>query len=405
MGRSDARNVLGRALLLYMAFLTIVITLSPFRFDWPRRFLIDTGFSRFDFLTNVTLFIPLGFLFRIAIGGWFDPLGLSSLIAGAFFSVAIETTQMFTTGRDPSAFDVLANATGAWIGGLIQVIVAQILTRRLVDRLQLELPLMNLVYLMTPLLWLNARAAGDDRHRLWMSAILGLMGSMVMASVWTHRLASVGVFTRGGVSLLAGAWFLFASAPAIARHPDFVLAMAAGVVVLTRVQLSLPGFHSAADRRFEQPTLLKVLPLFAMYFIALSLWPVPWRSKPFHGTWGLPNFPDTPQAEVILRLLEYVSAVTLLGYLVAESRGRIRESFGAALGWTLAVCALVVGGIEVCRGYHPRHTASAVEFLLAVVAGILGGVLFQLQLRAYQKVVGARLARERAGQTTMVLLR
>ena len=56
---------LGWALFSYVLLVTLVITLFPFRFQWPGRihFLWFGGWS--DTLLNVLFFIPLGFLYKL----------------------------------------------------------------------------------------------------------------------------------------------------------------------------------------------------------------------------------------------------------------------------------------------------------------------------------------------------
>ena len=56
---------LGWALFSYVLLVTLVITLFPFRFQWPERihFLWFGGWS--DTLLNVLFFLPLGFLYKL----------------------------------------------------------------------------------------------------------------------------------------------------------------------------------------------------------------------------------------------------------------------------------------------------------------------------------------------------
>ena len=99
----------GRFLLGYLLLVTAVITLAPFRFTRPvaphLSWLVDPG----DVVANVLLFVPLGFLYRVAErpsahkGHW-PTVGAALLV-----SAALETLQLFLPGRFASPLDV---ATG-----------------------------------------------------------------------------------------------------------------------------------------------------------------------------------------------------------------------------------------------------------------------------------------------------
>ncbi len=155
---------LGWALFSYVLLVTLVITLFPFRFQWPERihFLWFGGWS--DTLLNVLFFLPLGFLYKLI-----RPedsirriLGL-----GLGLSCAIEVAQIFLAERFPSPMDVLTNGMGAWLGALLVESVQRQLSNRWISSLALELPLMNVVYLLIPLIWLNGLAAEKDSFPPW----------------------------------------------------------------------------------------------------------------------------------------------------------------------------------------------------------------------------------------------
>lgn len=135
---------IGLALLGYMLFITLVITLVPFRFHLPNRFVVAWYIKLSDIVANVFFFIPLGFFYQFTRGenatvllpsfsssvtqasrlGLSDEnktsrnvrWGLYALILGLLLSLCIETAQLFLSGRYSSYMDLLANGTGAWIG-------------------------------------------------------------------------------------------------------------------------------------------------------------------------------------------------------------------------------------------------------------------------------------------------
>jgi VanZ family protein len=81
---------------------------------WPRYITLD------DVLANAIAYLPLGFLWALALRAFWRPL--LSVVAGALLaavvSIGMESLQLFLPARIPSNIDVLANATGGLIGAL-----------------------------------------------------------------------------------------------------------------------------------------------------------------------------------------------------------------------------------------------------------------------------------------------
>lgn len=78
-----------------------------------------------DFVQNIILFLPLGFLAAVAVsareGGAELPARWRLLRAGMSgfgLSLLLEGIQLWIPGRFSSAFDVLTNGAGAWLGGM-----------------------------------------------------------------------------------------------------------------------------------------------------------------------------------------------------------------------------------------------------------------------------------------------
>jgi VanZ family protein len=379
----------GSYLLGYLLLVTAVITLAPFRFVRPVEvhvsWLVDPG----DLVANVLLFLPLGFLFRMATrasagtGHW-PALGAALLVSGA-----LETLQLFLPGRFANPLDVLSNTLGAWLGSWLHARIAAYLGGRLVRGLALELPLMNVVYLLVPLLWLDGFAAGHDARRLVLSPLLGLAGAIVLAAVWRHRLAERGVLSPARLAWLAAGWYLVGAAPGLIRRPLLVLGSAAVVAAVARLEASAP-VPLAPEHRFERPTLRRVWPLFACYLIASALWPLPWSPGPWRGGWGIAELADMPGIVPMLRGLEYLGAFTLLGYTVAEARGRREERTGPRLARLAVACFLATAALEVLRGFHPAHGASLLVLLFTGGVGLYGGLLYRMQLALVREAAASR---------------
>jgi hypothetical protein len=94
----------------------------------------------------------------------------------------------------------------------------------------------------------------------------------------------------------------------------------------------------------------------------------------------------------MLRALEYLAAFTLLGYTVAEARGRRAEPQGQLAVWVAAVCLAAAATLEGLRGFHPAHGASGLALLLAGAAGLYGGLIYRRQLAAVRALTAARRA-------------
>lgn len=82
---------------------------------WPRYI------TRIDLLTNVAAYVPLGALLAAKLArsrAWWRSIGQATLI-GALLSFVMETMQMFLPDRDASVVDLIANAIGTALGGVL----------------------------------------------------------------------------------------------------------------------------------------------------------------------------------------------------------------------------------------------------------------------------------------------
>ena len=150
------RSTLSYSLLIYMSIMVVIMTLIPFEFRTPDKIRIFLIPNLTDFSTNIILFIPVGFLFGLSRGINKDPFCLMALAFGVLLSLAIESVQVFISGRYPQVSDIITNGLGAWMGAMILVVLKKkVMEKQTFKLFALELPLMNLVYLLIPLMWLN----------------------------------------------------------------------------------------------------------------------------------------------------------------------------------------------------------------------------------------------------------
>jgi VanZ family protein len=216
-----ARGSILLARYLALAWLGLVVygSLHPFS-GWrdtgisPTAFL-DGGWPRywtvFDLAANVTVYLPLGFFFTLALSSlpWrFTGLILAVILAGAT-SFSLETIQTWLPSRVPSNLDLACNTLGGLLGALwAQHVGPRVLTRWAHLEQQLIAPVPHAELGLTLLgLWLLVPlspetllfGAGDLRQAL------GLMGAvpfaaesfvLIEASITAFNTIAVGLILR-----------------------------------------------------------------------------------------------------------------------------------------------------------------------------------------------------------------
>ena len=140
--KSRAREWLGALTLAGYATIVLLATMWPTPLDQGFESSINKlfivlyrngvplwfGYSKLEFLANILMFIPLGFLVALLLPGrvWW----LALIICPAM-SVAIELTQALAlSARFATAIDVASNSLGAVVGILIAVILRAIVYER-----------------------------------------------------------------------------------------------------------------------------------------------------------------------------------------------------------------------------------------------------------------------------------
>ena len=96
-----------------MFFVEMINRFTPFH---------DFTLSRLEFLSNIAIFVPLGFLFVLLFGRrrWW-----LAIVVGILLTLLIEGTQEFLPTRVPDVRDLVANTTGAVIGALVALLVTR----------------------------------------------------------------------------------------------------------------------------------------------------------------------------------------------------------------------------------------------------------------------------------------
>lgn len=374
----DTGARLGTALLAYMVGVTLIVTLLPFHFTWPERWQVSVGGDPYDTVGNVLLFVPLGFLLRLA-----SPRarqGSILLVIGnaALISIVIEAMQFFDVTRESALLDVVANTLGAWVGALAFDRIARSarLSGRLIGWLGLEIPLMGLVYLLVPLLWVNALAARGELVPTFTTFLIGAFGAILLGGLQRHYFGPSRAAASHHTAAFAAMWFVAGALAMLPWRPVGLVAGALAVAALCWWQGRRRLQDSASNRRFEGPLLRSALPLYAAYLVILVISPVLGEIGSWHGHVG---FAEVAQSQIeTAQVLELCAAFTLLGYMSAELRGRevmrYRDAFPRLIAWGLGLAIAA----EVARGFD-IHGASLARALLVVAACLFGGWLYYLQ--------------------------
>lgn len=247
---------------------------------------------------------------------------------------------------------MLTNGLGAWVGAMVLVyLIGRSKENHTIRLFALELPLMNLAYLLIPLMWLNGLSIGGEAARLWLLLLLGLFGCGVLASIYAHRLKQDGTLTLNKLSFFAANWFMVASLPALINFPVDAISFAIINGILVQMPARIPLRKKRGEKRFELPTLKMLLPLYAIYLILLAVWPTTallqdWQSKIYFR-----ELAYNERIVFIFHFIEMIGAFTLLGYMIAEMRGREKESFTAALAWIFLIVLGCSVAFETARSY------------------------------------------------------
>ena len=141
-----------------------------------------------NFVANVLLFLPVGFFYRLAI-----PRRGAVLLGAGLSLVVREAMQLFIPWRIYYVLDILANAFGAGLGAVLHDLVSTrlVITPSIMGRLRLETPLMGLIYLLIPLLWIDVLTLNESPNHWILTLLLGLSGAIIFSNLFRHWWQSV----------------------------------------------------------------------------------------------------------------------------------------------------------------------------------------------------------------------
>ncbi|HET9591070.1 MAG TPA: hypothetical protein VFO91_19955, partial [Anaerolineales bacterium] len=275
--------------------------------------------------------------------------------------------------------DIAMNTFGAAVGvALYDLLSARIaVTPGMVGRLGLEIPLMGLLYLLVPLLWVNRLVPGEPGSRWLLTGLIGACGAVVLSDVFQQWLGQVKLRSLWQVGLASGIWFLVGIGPSLPLHP-LLGWMTLGAIAILAAGLTLIP-RTTSNRRFERATLGRLLPIFLLYLLLQALWPFFREIEMWHGSLGFMVAQAQQEIRVNIRLIEHLAAFTILGYIAAEWRGRAELSWGRDFPQLLLLGLLSALTLEIPIGFQAGPGASFLRLVIATSGALFGGVLYHLQ--------------------------
>jgi hypothetical protein len=383
---TDSQRRVERAILVYALMFVGLLTLSPMDFTWPDHWYVVWWSDWRDVPANVLFFVPVGYLFVLARDpGKTRPVAAAALF-GLIASASIETTQQFVPLRVTSFTDVLANGSGATLGAWLCTLVRAQLERLFPDLLTIEHPLLNVVYLALPPMGLLSIDEHSHSPRTWMLLPLGLMGVITISGLWRYRLAGRKPGSPLTVVLAVLAWFLSGASLALLKAPGSVAICTLAVLGSCLALLARDPRWVGKDGRFEHRVLARLWPCMLVYLAMLVLWRPGLGFSPFHAGWLYPPIPFSRHLAV--RVAEQAAALTLFGYLAAETLGRAAQP----PQWTYRACVLAGVAcalvLEAGHGLLVNDQASVVRGVLSALGAAFGVFLYVTRIDVVRMLRG-----------------
>lgn len=366
------------ALLLLVVAAILVFTLWPFDFSQAAGPAFKWQTNLHDVLTNIALFLPFGFLLRLARLEKPRRLFLPELAWGALLSLFIETTQLYLASRHSQYSDVVCNAAGAWIGAWLGHLTGTWLRRGGEENpgACATLPLYGLL-LLTPTVWLERLSGASFPPALMFLALCGtLTVSLFMACLREERPS----LPPANAVLLAIGWILVAFFPYLEKTPAPVLWSCLLLGPLSYLALRRLSDREARVDPSLAARLRRILALLVLLHLGAGL--VQSAGGEFSSwRWNLATFPIPPATrDYGASLVSQTMLFLLIGYfhgsdpLARGSSSLVR----AALRASLLPLALLL----LLTGWLPRPVLSLAELPLFSLAFVYGVLLDELRRKA-----------------------
>jgi hypothetical protein len=130
--------------------------------------------------------------------------------------------------------------------------------------------------------------------------------------------------------------------------------------------------------RYERDTLRLLLPVFVVYLLLLALaFPI----RPFgawHAIFGFTDRMTDTSVQSLYPRLEQLAAFTVLGYMIAEWRGRLELSPSQDFPRLFLIVISIALVLEFLSGFQSERGASFVRLVLGVTGGLFGGTMYHM---------------------------
>lgn len=380
-------RLVERVILVYGLLFVAVLTLSPMEFAWPTVWHVAWLSDWQDLPANILFFMPVGYLFVLAR----DPRRPRPVRAAALFGLAIsacvESTQQFIPARLTSLTDLMGNGIGATLGAWLCTVVRSHLERVFPDLLTLDHPLLNIVYLSLPLLGLVSIDEYPHSPRAWQLLPLGLMGVVTITGLWRYRLAERQLASPWVAVVAVLAWFLSGASLAAVYAPMTVTICTVTLLICTLALLARDPRWAGNDGRFEPRVMARLWPCLLVYLAMLVLWRPGLGFTSFHAGLWYPSMPFNRHMAV--RMTEQIAALSLFGYMAAQTLGRTPWSRRRGYGVCVAAGAVCALALELGHGFLVNDQASLGRGLLSVMGAGFGAFLYAVRLNVLQTLRGS----------------
>jgi hypothetical protein len=208
----------------------------------------------------------------------------------------------------------------------------------------------------------------------------------VISSIYIFRFKDSGALSPNKLSCFTMGWFFIGAIPVLINFPIQIIIFGAIIGIVSQILARLSKRRDKDERRFELPTLKRLLPLYTIYLLLLAVWPttIPLNEWQYNISFQELAFDD--RIVFTFRFIEFIAAFTLFGYMIAEIRGRKDDSLGKTLGWIFFITLSASVIIVILRGLSPLITFDPIEIIIITAASIYGGVIYRLQLVAIQRL-------------------
>jgi len=318
--------------------------------------------GRGDFVSNILLYMPLGFIGTVTVGKRIGVPQLAlAILIGAGLSLAMETLQYYDAGRDTEATDLYANTLGTMIGACIGWFFGQDFRWPLLREISA-----NRVPALLLGAWLGYRlypyVPTIDLHKYWNALKpVFLHPQLTPDSLFRHVAIWLGICVMiekiagdrraGGLIRRFALFLIFSCVLIISTHRTF--AQIAGIVVAFGIWRVLPT---------RPARVAMAAAAMGAYVIVFRLDPFIFSDTPRHYSW-MP-FLSFMQGSIDIDVQSFFEKFFLYGgliWLLAEGGMAIRPA-------TLLV-ALIVLTASFAEIFIPGRSAEITDAILALATG------------------------------------